>query len=102
MTKIDFAATFAHLASAGQVEESVTIGGINVRMVRIAGGGEGRWGRHEHSAETVLVWSGDFQVEFRRDVLTLAAGEGCVVPMGHDHRGTSKGGAEVILFTQPF
>ena len=36
---------------------------------------------------------------FHDDVLTLAAGQGCVVPAGVDHRGTSTDGAEVILFT---
>ena len=69
-------------------------------MVRVAGGGEGRWDSHSHSAETVVVWSGDFTVEFRDHALTLSAGQCCVVPAGAEHRGTSRNGAEVVLFQQ--
>ena len=64
-------------------------------MVRVAGGGEGRWDSHSHSAETVIVWSGDFVVEFRDHTLTLSPGQCCVVPAGAEHRGTSRNGAEV-------
>ena len=53
---------------------------------------------HDRTAETVVVWSGDFAVEFRDHVSHLARGRCCVVPLGAEHRGTSKAGAEVILF----
>ncbi len=96
----DFADVFARLAAAQQREETASLGGVNVRMVRIAGGGEGRWDSHSHSAETVVVWSGDFTVGFRDHTLTLLPGQCCVVPAGAEHRGTSRDGAEVILFQQ--
>jgi mannose-6-phosphate isomerase-like protein (cupin superfamily) len=96
----DFAEVFTRLAAAQQSEETVSLGGINVRMVRVAGGGAGRWDSHSHSAETVVVWSGDFTVEFRDHTLTLSAGQCCVVPVGAEHRGTSRNGAEVVLFQQ--
>lgn len=96
----DFAQVFARLAQAGTSEEITTIGGVNVRMVRIAGRYAGRWDSHGHTAETVVVWSGDFQVEFRDRTLALAAGQCCVVPVNTEHRGTSRNGAEVVLFTQ--
>jgi len=96
----DFTEVFARLAAAQQREETTSLGGINVRMVRVAGGGEGRWDSHSHSAETVVVWSGDFTVEFRDHTLTLSPGQCCVVPVGAEHRGTSRNGAEVVLFQQ--
>ncbi|MCJ2013306.1 cupin domain-containing protein [Methylobacterium sp. J-076] len=95
----DFAAEFGRLAKTEQRESTTVLGGVAVRLVRVAGGGEGRWDRHAETAETAIVWSGDFQVEFRDRTLNLAPGQCCVVPVGAEHRGTSKGGAEVILFT---
>lgn len=94
----DFKDVFARLTATGAREESVSLGGVNVRMVRVAGGGEGRWDSHPATAETVVVWSGDFTVEFRDHTLRLSAGQCCVVPAGAEHRGTSPGGAEVVLF----
>ena len=96
----DFAETFGRLARDGLQEETTRLGGVNVRLVRVAGGGEGQWGQHADTTETVVVWSGDFTVDFRDHSLTLGAGQCCVVPVGAEHRGTSKGGAEVVLFQQ--
>ena len=96
---LDFAREFERLAQAGERESTTTLGGVNVRLVRVAGGGEGRWDSHGHSPETAIVWSGDFKVEFRDHTVELAPGQCCVVPVNADHRGTSKGGAEIILFT---
>ena len=97
---VDFAQVFARLARDEQREEAFELGGVAVRLVRVAGGGEGRWDSHPHSTETVIVWSGDFLVEFRDETLTLGPGECCVVPVAAEHRGTSRHGAEVILFQQ--
>ncbi len=94
----DFPAVFARLRADGAREETTLLGGIHVRLVRVPGGGDGRWDSHSHSAETVVVWSGDFTVEFRDHVLNLSPGQCCVVPVGAEHRGTSRGGAEVVLF----
>lgn len=96
----DFGEVFAQLARTQRQEEAVELGGVNVRMVRVAGGGEGRWDSHAHSTEIVVVWSGDFMVEFSDHKVTLGAGQCCVVPVGAEHRGTSRGGAEVVLFQQ--
>ena len=97
----DFAKVFARLAADGGREETASLGGVNVRMVRVPGGGPGRWDSHAHTPETVVVWSGDFSVEFRDHTLVLSPGQCCVVPVGAEHRGTSRDGAEVVLFTQP-
>lgn len=96
----DFAAVFARLAAGGAREETVRLGNVKIRTVRVPGGGEGRWDAHPHTDETVIVWSGDFKVEFRDGTLVLAAGQCCVVPAGAEHRGTSRDGAEVVLFQQ--
>ena len=97
---IDFARVFARLAAVGISEETTTVGGMNIRTVRVPGGGPGQWDSHAHTIETVVVWSGTFQVEFSDRTLLLSAGQCCVVPMGTEHRGTSPTGAEVTLFTQ--
>ena len=43
-----FAAVFEGLARTEQAEETVVLGGVNVRMVRVVGGLEGRWDSHGH------------------------------------------------------
>lgn len=96
---LDFAAEFARLAEAGLSESTTELGGVAVRLVRVVGGGEGRWDSHDGTTETAVVWGGDFAVEFRDRTLRLGPGQCCVVPVGAQHRGTSKGGAEVVLFT---
>ena len=97
---IDFADIFGRLARDGQGEQTTQLGGVNIRLVRVKGGGEGRWDHHDATTETAMVWSGDFTVEFRDRTLHLSAGQCCVVPVGAEHRGTSKAGAEIILFQQ--
>ncbi|RYZ21583.1 MAG: cupin domain-containing protein [Chitinophagaceae bacterium] len=98
MAMVDFTATFARLKADGRREEITRCGGVAVRLVRVAGGGEGQWGSHSDTTETVVVWSGDFTVEFSDDVVHLGPGQCCVVPVNAEHRGTSKSGAEVVLF----
>ena len=95
----DFADMFAQLAATGEREKTVTLGGVNIRAVRVAGGGTGRWDSHDDTPETVVVWSGDFLVTFRDRTLSLSAGQCCVVPVNVEHHGTSRHGAEVVLFT---
>lgn len=97
---IDFAEIFGRLTRDGRTDESVQLDGVTVRLVRVKGGGDGRWDHHDRTTETVVVWSGDFSVEFHNHTLLLSGGQCCVVPVGAEHRGTSKAGAEVILFQQ--
>lgn len=96
---LDFASEFDRLAKADQRESTTVLGGVAVRLVRVAVGGDGRWDSHSDTTETAIVWSGDFKVEFRDRTLQLTPGQCCVVPVGAEHRGTSDSGAEVILFT---
>jgi len=95
---VDFPASFAALAAAGQREQTTEIGGINVRLVRVPAGSQGTWDRHDDSTETVVVWSGDFTVDFRDASLPLTAGQCCVVPVATDHKARSVAGAEVVLY----
>ena len=96
--QVDFAKTFADLSARDARETTAPLGGVDVRLVRVPAGGEGRWDSHHDSTETVVVWSGEFTVEFRDRTLSLTAGQCCVVPVGAEHRGTSPTGAEVVLF----
>ncbi len=95
---LDFGAVFKHLAETGERQHHAVVGGIDIRLIRVEGGGAGRWDRHGDTPETVLVWSGAFDVAFREHTLSLRAGQCCVVPIGAEHQGTSPTGAEVILF----
>lgn len=97
-TVLDFAAIFDRLAASGVTEHKATLGGVEVRLVRVAGGGVGRFDKHDDTPETVVVWSGHFDVTFRERVLSLGPGQCCVVPIGAEHHGTSPDGAEVVLF----
>ena len=96
---LDFKAEFGRLSRDGVRESTTELGGVRIRLVRVGGGGEGRWDSHADSTETAIVWSGDFSVEFRDRTVNLGPGQCCVVPVAADHRGTSKEGAEIILFT---
>jgi mannose-6-phosphate isomerase-like protein (cupin superfamily) len=98
---IDIAAAFGRLAAEGLREHTTPLGGVDVRLVRVPGEYEGRWDRHDHSTETVVVWSGDFTVEYRDRTLQLGPGQCCVVPVGAEHRAASRAGAEIILFGLP-
>ena len=97
---IDLAEIFSRLAQDGRSEEATPLGGVNVRCVRVQGGREGRWDSHCQTTETVIVWRGDFTVEYRDQTVHLAAGQCCVVPVGVEHRGSSQGGADVVLMQQ--
>ena len=95
---LDFGAIFKRLAAEGERQHHAVIGGVDVRLVRVEGGVTGRWDRHDDTPETVLVWSGAFDVAFRDHTISLGVGQCCVVPLGAEHQGTSSTGAEVILF----
>ena len=95
----DFASAFARLKTGDQREATTPLGGINVRLVRLPAGAEGKWDSHATTAETVIVWSGAFTVEMRDQTLELGPGQCCVVPLGAEHRGSTRTGAEVVLMT---
>jgi mannose-6-phosphate isomerase-like protein (cupin superfamily) len=95
---LDFAAIFKQLAGEGNREHHALLAGVDVRLVRVEGSAQGQWDHHDDSTETVIVWSGTFEVAFRDHTLSLRSGQCCVVPRGAEHMGTSSTGAEVVLF----
>ena len=92
---IDFATGFSALAEGGEPAMSVAAGGQSVRL--LAFNGTGGWHRHDTASETVIVWSGRFDVEYRDRTVSLGAGQCTVIAPGQEHRGVSHGGAEVVL-----
>lgn len=95
----DFAREFGRLAGANERESRQKLGGVAVRLVRLPRGAQGPWDSHADTAETAILWSGDFSVELRDRTLRLEPGQCCVVPRGAEHRGSTEGGAELILLT---
>ena len=84
---LDFSSIFGRLAAKGEREHHAVVGGVDVRLVRLPGGGAGRWDSHDDTTETVIVWSGVFDVAFGDHTVSLTAGQCCVVPLGAEHSG---------------
>lgn len=72
------------------------LNGQEVKLVKVLG--EFPWHQHESADEMFLVWRGRMRVEFRDHVITLGAGEYCVVPRGVEHRTGADEEACVVLF----
>ncbi len=92
---IDFTQAFATLARDAASESAVQVAGQSIRLLAFAGAGG--WHRHDAAEETVIVWSGAFDVEYRDRTVRLAAGQCTVIARGQEHRGVSEGGAQVVL-----
>jgi hypothetical protein len=71
---VDIGAIFKRLAAEGKGEHQTIIGGVDVRLVRVERGVTGRWDRHDDTTETVIVWSGNFDVAFRDHAISVGAG----------------------------
>ena len=72
------------------------LNGQEVKLVKFAG--VFPWHQHEREDELFLVWRGQMTIEFRTQVITLNAGELCMVPRGVEHRTMAEVEAEVLLF----
>lgn len=92
---IDFALAFGTLADSGATALSMAAGGQSIRL--LAFNGVGGWHKHDAAAETVIVWNGQFDVEYRDRTVSLGAGQCTVIAPGQEHRGVSHGGARVVL-----
>jgi mannose-6-phosphate isomerase-like protein (cupin superfamily) len=95
---LDFSAIFRELTAKGEPEHHAVQGGVDIRLVCVQAGESGRWDRHNDTTETVVVWSGVFDVAFRDRSVSLSAGQCCVIPLGAEHSGTSAAGAQIVLF----
>ena len=92
---IDFTQAFAALARDGAPERAAQVAGQSIRLLAFAG--TGGWHRHDAAEETVIVWSGAFDVEYSDRTVRLQAGQCTVIARGQEHRGVSQGGAQVVL-----
>ena len=70
----------------------------NGNEVRIAKAeGEFTWHSHADSDELFLVLSGDFAIEFRDGLTSIAPGEMIVVPRGVEHKPVANGECHVLV-----
>ena len=74
------------------------VGRYNGNEVRIAKAeGEFTWHSHAGTDELFLVISGDFAIEFREGMRTVAPGEMIVVPRGTEHRPIARGECQLLV-----
>ena len=92
---IDFTQAFAALARDAAPESAVQMAGQSVRLLAFSG--TGGWHQHDAAEETVIVWSGAFDVEYHDRTVRLQAGQCTVIARGQEHRGVSQDGAQVVL-----
>jgi mannose-6-phosphate isomerase-like protein (cupin superfamily) len=72
------------------------LNGQEVKLVKFQG--EFPWHHHDSADEMFLVWRGQMRVEFADRVVTLGAGQYCVVPRGVEHRTCADEEAWAVLF----
>ena len=72
------------------------LNGQYVKLVKFKG--EYVWHDHANEDEMFLVIDGQFDLHFRDRVVTLKAGEFCIVPRGVEHKPVAKEECAVMLF----
>ena len=72
------------------------LNGQYVKVVKFIG--EYVWHQHANEDEMFLVIDGQFELHFRDRVVSLKAGEFCIVPRGVEHRPVAKELCCVLLF----
>jgi len=87
---------FALISEHWRPKVVAELNGQEVKLVKFQG--EFPWHHHDHEDEMFLVWRGEMRVEFRDCVVSLRAGEYCVVPRGVEHRTCADEEAAVVLF----
>lgn len=93
---IDLAAKFARIDEHWRPKVVAELNGQEVKLVKFQG--EFPWHHHAQEDELFLVHRGTMQVEFRTHLVTLTAGQLCVVPRGVEHRTLAADEAEVLIF----
>src|SRR5688572_8244960 len=99
MSRIDHASLsekFALIQEHWRPKVVAELNGQELKLVKFAG--VFPWHQHEHEDELFLVWRGQMTLEFRDRLVTLQAGEFCVVPRGVDHRTMAESEVDVLLF----
>jgi mannose-6-phosphate isomerase-like protein (cupin superfamily) len=72
------------------------LNGQYVKLVKFKG--EYVWHQHANEDEMFLVIDGQIEIHFRDRVVTLKAGEFCIVPRGVEHKPVAAEEASVMLF----
>ena len=72
------------------------LNGQYVKVVKFEG--EYVWHQHAGEDEMFLVLDGRIDIHFRDQVVSLEAGELCIVPRGVEHKPVAKQRANVLLF----
>ena len=96
MNKASLIEKFALIHEPWRPKVVAELNGQELKLVKVAG--TFPWHHHEQEDELFLVWRGQMAIEFRDRLVTLQAGEFCVVPRGVEHRTMAKTEAEVLLF----
>jgi mannose-6-phosphate isomerase-like protein (cupin superfamily) len=87
---------FSRISEHWRPKVVAELNGQEVKLVKFQG--EFPWHSHDSADEMFLVWRGQMRVEFRDRVVTLGAGQYCVVPRGVEHRTCADEEASVVLF----
>ena len=73
------------------------LNGQHVKVVRVEGD-KVPWHTHDTEDEMFFVVEGEMDVQERDNIVTLHAGEFCIVPHGQEHRVVPHGHVKLILF----
>ncbi len=87
------------LASFDETWVPKIVGELNgqcVKVVKVEG--ESDWHHHDNEDELFLVLDGHLDIHFRDGVVSLAAGEFCIVPRGVEHKPEARAPASILLF----
>src|SRR5438270_8794351 len=70
-----------------------------VRLVKTEG--EWVWHKHEETDELFLILEGEFDMEFRDQMITVFPGELLIVPRGVEHRPAARRGEVKLILIDP-
>ena len=94
--KINIGEKFSLFSEHWRPKVLADVNGQEFKIVKLQG--EFPWHFHATADEFFMVWKGEFRVEFRDRVVTMAPGECLVVPRGVEHRTAADAEAEVMVF----
>ena len=96
MKKVNLAEKFLLIQDYWNPRIAGELNGQQVKLVKFKGPFE--WHLHEKEDELFYVVKGNFDMEFRDQIITLEAGEFLIVPKMTEHRPNAKEEVEVMLF----
>jgi mannose-6-phosphate isomerase-like protein (cupin superfamily) len=94
--KINLDEKFALFSEYWRPKVIAGLNGQEIKLIKVQG--EFPWHTHENEDEFFMVWKGQFRVEFRDCVVSMAAGDCILVPRGVEHRTCADEEAEVLCF----